>query len=171
MTRDQCDPFLQEPGFMETILVIVAVSAVTVVNGLLKFIIKKISVFERPASLISLQRNVAEKVFLAQFLNTAVSLVVVNAAIPELIEGIPLVSKVLFNGNHRDFDQMWYKDIGGPLMITMLINTMLGHANVPPHEAIRLFTQAICDYVEQAEADAEVDIEVKPNEEKMQWLN
>ena len=52
------------------------------------------------------------------------SLVVVNAAIPELIEGIPLVSKVLFNGNHRDFDQMWYKDIGGPLMITMLINTV-----------------------------------------------
>lgn len=57
------------------------------------------------------------------------------------------------------------------VLFTMLINTMLGHAHVPPHEAIRLFTQAVCDYVEQAEADAEVDIEVKPNEEKMQWLN
>ena len=57
------------------------------------------------------------------------------------------------------------------VLFTMLINTMLGHANVPPHEAIRLFTQAVCDYVEQAEADAEVDIEVKHNEEKMQWLN
>jgi hypothetical protein len=41
---------------------------------------------------------------------------------------------------------------------------------MPPHEAIRLFTQAVCDYVEQAEKD-EVDFEVKPNEEKMQWLN
>ena len=57
------------------------------------------------------------------------------------------------------------------VLFTMLINTMLGHANMPPHEAIRLFTQAVCDYVEQVEADAEVDIEVKPNEEKMQWLN
>ena len=56
------------------------------------------------------------------------------------------------------------------VLFTMLINTMLRHANVPPHEAIRLFTQAVCDYVEQAEED-EVDIEVKPNEEKMQWLN
>lgn len=56
------------------------------------------------------------------------------------------------------------------VLFTMLINTMLRHANVPPHEAIRLFTQAICDYVEQAEED-EVDIEVKLNEEKMQWLN
>ena len=56
------------------------------------------------------------------------------------------------------------------VLFTMLINTMLRHANVPPHEAIRLFTQAVCDYVEQAEED-EVDIEVKLNEEKMQWLN
>ncbi len=56
------------------------------------------------------------------------------------------------------------------VLFTMLINTMLGHANVPPHEAIRLFSQAVCDYAEQAQEN-EVDVEVKPNEEKMQWLN
>jgi len=56
------------------------------------------------------------------------------------------------------------------VLVTMLVNTMLGHTDMPPHEAIRLFTQAICDYVEQAEKD-EVDIEVKLNEEKMQWIN
>jgi hypothetical protein len=56
------------------------------------------------------------------------------------------------------------------VLFTMLINTMLGHTKMPPQEAIRLFAQAVCDYVEQAEED-EVDFEVKPNEEKMQWLN
>jgi hypothetical protein len=56
------------------------------------------------------------------------------------------------------------------VLFTMLINTMLGHTKMPPHEAIRLFTQAVCDYAEQVEED-EVDFEVKPNEEKMQWLN
>jgi hypothetical protein len=55
------------------------------------------------------------------------------------------------------------------VLFTMLINTMLGHTKMPPHEAIRLFTQAVCDYAEQVED--EVDFEVKPNEEKMQWLN
>jgi hypothetical protein len=55
------------------------------------------------------------------------------------------------------------------VLVTMLVNTMLGHTDMPPHEAIRLFTQAICDYVDEAEN--EIDIEVKPNEEKMQWLN
>ena len=57
------------------------------------------------------------------------------------------------------------------VLVTMLVNTMLSHTNMPPHEAIRLFTQAVCDYVEQAEEDEELNIEVKPNEEKMQWLN
>jgi hypothetical protein len=56
------------------------------------------------------------------------------------------------------------------VLFTLLIDTMLDHANVPPHEAIRLFSQAVCDYVERSVED-EVDIEVKPNEEKMQWLN
>jgi glycine cleavage system aminomethyltransferase T len=55
------------------------------------------------------------------------------------------------------------------VLFTMLINTMLGHANVPPQEAIRLFTNAVCDYVDRE--GEEVDVEVKPNEEKMQWLN
>lgn len=55
------------------------------------------------------------------------------------------------------------------VLFTMLINTMLGHANVPPHEAIRLFANAVSDYVDRE--DEEVDVEVKPNEEKMQWLN
>jgi hypothetical protein len=57
------------------------------------------------------------------------------------------------------------------VLLTMLINTMLGHAHIPPHEAIRLFSQAVCDYAEQAQESEELDIEVKPNEEKMQWLN
>jgi len=46
---------------------------------------------------------------------------------------------------------------------------MLSHTNMPPHEAIRLFTEAICTYVDEAEN--EIDVEVKPNEEKIQWLN
>ena len=52
------------------------------------------------------------------------------------------------------------------VLFTMLINTMLGHAKVPPHEAIRLFANAVSDYVEQDEVDDE------PNEEGVtQWLN
>ena len=105
-------------------LVGVAAVAVTIVNSMLKMIIKAISSFERPASFIELQKKVAEKVFVAQFFNTAVSSLVINAALPELVAGIPILSSTVFNGTHRDFDQLWYQQIGGPLMITMLINTV-----------------------------------------------
>ena len=54
------------------------------------------------------------------------------------------------------------------VLFTMLINTMLDHANMPPHEAIRLFSQAVCDFVDRHEEEVN---EVKPNEEKLQWLN
>ena len=122
--REQCDAFLQSPGLFETVLVGVAAVAVTIVNSMLKMIIKAISSFERPASFIELQKKVAEKVFVAQFFNTAVSSLVINAALPELVAGIPILSSTVFNGTHRDFDQSWYQQIGGPLMITMLINTV-----------------------------------------------
>jgi hypothetical protein len=54
------------------------------------------------------------------------------------------------------------------VLFTMLINTMLDHASMPPHEAIRLFSQAVCDFVDRHEEEVN---EVKPNEEKLQWLN
>lgn len=54
------------------------------------------------------------------------------------------------------------------VLFTMLINTMLGHANVPPHEAIRLFANAVSDYVDKND---EADIETQAEKENIQWLN
>ena len=122
--REQCDAFLRAPGLFETGLMLVAVASVTIVNSALKAIIKAVSSFERPASFIELQKKVAEKVFVAQFFNTAVSSLVINAALPELVASFPIVRDVVFAGTHRDFDQLWYRQIGGPLMMTMLINTV-----------------------------------------------
>ena len=34
------------------------------------------------------------------------------------------MSKLILNGTHRDFDFLWYKKIGGPLLFTMCINTV-----------------------------------------------
>lgn len=54
------------------------------------------------------------------------------------------------------------------VLFTMLINTMLGHANVPPHEAIRLFANAVSDYVDKND---EADIQTQAEKENIQWLN
>jgi hypothetical protein len=52
------------------------------------------------------------------------------------------------------------------VLLTMCVHTMLKQGGVPPHEAIRIFTGAICNAYEE---DTEDDIE--PNEGEMQWLN
>ena len=122
--RDQCGDFLEAPTAFENLLLLLAVMAVSIVNSGLKIVIAVISEFERPDSFIELQKNVAEKVFVAQFFNTAVSSLVINAALPELVQGIPFLDGNVFNGIYRDFDQRWYQAIGGPLMITMLVNTV-----------------------------------------------
>ena len=122
--REQCDAFLTEPGSLERGLLFLAVAAVTIVNSGLKMIVQAVSAFERPDSFIELQKNIAEKVFAAQFFNTAVSSLVINAALPELVRGVPLLDGAVFNGVHRDFDQRWYESIGGPLMVTMFVNTV-----------------------------------------------
>ena len=122
--REQCNDFLAAPSALESLLVGVAVGAVAIVNSVLKTVVKSISSYERPASFIEQQRKVAEKVFVAQFFNTAIVSLAINAALPELLRGIPIVSKLILNGTHRDFDFLWYKKIGGPLLFTMCINTV-----------------------------------------------
>lgn len=52
------------------------------------------------------------------------------------------------------------------VLLTMCVHTMLRQGGVPPHEAISIFAQAICN---ASEEDEEEDDE--PNEGEMQWLN
>lgn len=52
------------------------------------------------------------------------------------------------------------------VLLTMCVHTMLRQGGVPPHEAISIFAQAICN---ASEEDEEEDDE--PNEGEIQWLN
>ena len=99
----------------------------SVVNTLLKFFLKFLSPLERPDSFIALQRTIAEKVFIAQFVNTALVMLIINAAIPEIAN---IFANFVFAGDYRDFDTLWYEDIGGPLLLTMMVNAVVPHAEL-----------------------------------------
>jgi hypothetical protein len=51
------------------------------------------------------------------------------------------------------------------VLLTMCVHTMLKQGGVPPHEAIKIFSEAICHAVETEEEEDE------PNEGEIQWLN
>lgn len=53
------------------------------------------------------------------------------------------------------------------VLLTMCVHTMLRQGGVPPHEAISIFAQAVCN---ASEEDAE-EYDDEPNEGEVQWLN
>ena len=53
------------------------------------------------------------------------------------------------------------------VLLTMCVHTMLKQGKVPPHEAISIFAQAVCNASEDEE---EIDDD-ENNEGEMQWLN
>lgn len=73
------------------------------------------------------------KVFLAQFCNTALLMVVINANLNYFFDnstGFSLSSLPILNGKYSDFTPAWYNDVGVALMLTMIINTFSPHVYV-----------------------------------------
>ena len=54
------------------------------------------------------------------------------------------------------------------VLVTMCVDTMLRQGGMPPHEAIKLFAQAVCHAYENDEEEEDED---EPNEGEVQWLN
>ena len=50
------------------------------------------------------------------------------------------------------------------VLLTMCVHTMLRQGGVSPHEAIRIFADAVCFHESNDDED-------EPNEGEMQWLN
>lgn len=70
----------------------------------------------------SLQGNAIKKgVFLTQFFNTAILLLLVNANLSDT----DLLFKEYFNGQYRDFSWNWYNDISASILQTMFLNAFI----------------------------------------------
>jgi len=67
-------------------------------------------------------RSVKIAVFLTQFINTAILLLVYNANLTE--HGFPFFSQIL-KGRFTDFSEDWYKDIGVTIVKALMIAAVL----------------------------------------------
>jgi hypothetical protein len=105
-------------------LTIVASMAVVVVNQLLTAVIKILTVFDAYYSEDEMQLSLAWKSFVAQFFNTAILVVLVNAYIP----GISSASDR--TRLYEDFTSTWYANVGAGLVLTMGIQLVTPHIAV-----------------------------------------
>ncbi|EGZ28616.1 hypothetical protein PHYSODRAFT_471503 [Phytophthora sojae] len=122
------------------ILCIASVLLVVAVNLLLARILNGLVAMEKHHTQSSLVVSRVTKVFLAQFCNTALLMLAINAnanyfssspTVPETsisTGGFSLGSLQVLNGEYSDFSADWYNDVGVALMLTMIINSFSTHA-------------------------------------------
>ncbi|EQC39055.1 hypothetical protein SDRG_03263 [Saprolegnia diclina VS20] len=103
----------------KTSLLIAAALTVIVVNVGLQGIFYAFASFERHSSESHKAAAVVLKLFFAQWINTAVIVLIVNAS----LGNVPLVSTLL-SGQYMDFERDWYTSVGAGLTMTMLVNAL-----------------------------------------------
>eukprot|EP00743_Colponemidia_sp_Colp-15_P005010 GILK01005396.1.p1 GENE.GILK01005396.1~~GILK01005396.1.p1 ORF type:complete len:784 (+),score=111.46 GILK01005396.1:81-2432(+) len=104
-------------------LTVISAVGVVVINAILKYILRKLASYERHASKTSQIRQVTLKVFFAQFLNTALIVLLVNSN----LRGKVSVPSDLLVGVHDDMDVQWYATVGSSILVTMFVNVFSPH--------------------------------------------
>lgn len=102
--------------------IVLAAAIVVIVNFLLDNILRMFAVFERHTSESARTITVAVRMFGAQFLNTALIVIVVNASLG--LNDVPVAGELL-NGKYKDFERGWYPTVGMGITTTMLLNAFL----------------------------------------------
>uniref|UniRef100_K3X976 CSC1/OSCA1-like cytosolic domain-containing protein n=1 Tax=Globisporangium ultimum (strain ATCC 200006 / CBS 805.95 / DAOM BR144) TaxID=431595 RepID=K3X976_GLOUD len=120
--RGYIKDFLTKNGF-----VMMAAAVVIIVNTLLEVMLRGFASFERHDSESSKASGIAVKLFLAQFLNTAIVVLLVNASLG--LKGVPVL-KELLKGSYVDFERNWYPTVGMGITTTMIINAFLPQAEL-----------------------------------------
>jgi hypothetical protein len=126
---DPCSDWVNGQAWLMLITGLASV-VVIVVNFALRGLLIKLAEHEKPQSVSQLQNAIVSKVFVAQFANTALVVLLVNATI--------------FGGVFNDFSNDWYQKVGVAILLTMLINVVSPHCVSVARVFIRTLLRCCC---------------------------
>ena len=100
-----------------------------IINALLSALLTAFTKFERHMTLSLETSAIASKVFIAQLLNSAIIVVLINANLPFVRNsGLSFIESLgLFSGDFASFDGMWYSVVGSTIMFTQFLETFVPH--------------------------------------------
>jgi hypothetical protein len=99
---------------------------VVAVNTLLTSVMQKLGRMERLDSVSEEAMSVSTKIFFAQFVNTALIVLVVQAKMPEG-QSPPLPGAGILEGEYEEFTSSWYTVVGVAVSLNMLFNIFVPH--------------------------------------------
>jgi len=103
--------YLQSRG-----MVVFAGIALVAVNSILERLMTGLNAFQKHQSRSDARFSLLIKIFLAQFVNTALVVVLVNSTLP------------FFGGDFSDFTLEWHVQVGAQMMTTLFMNMLGSHA-------------------------------------------
>lgn len=113
-------------SFIEYNSVFIVISIlVPILGSILILLMKWLSYFEKNKTMTSQLTSSMWKMFLLQFINTGLVIVLVNIYIGPVKswwKDFPM-----FTGSYEDFDPSWYSDVGTTINFTMFINVFVPH--------------------------------------------
>ncbi len=99
-------------------------TGISLLNSVIVGVLVSLSSFQRFLNKTEEKASSIVKMFLVQFINTGVVILLVNAQISEL--SLPEQFPV-FAGRFSDFTVEWYKNVGATISLTMFINIFTPH--------------------------------------------
>jgi len=98
------------------------------VNLILKTLIIKLITSIRHDTESQKLASITNGVFFAQFFNTGILLLLVNAIMTE--HDPKFVTQFISTGNYYDYMPIWYKDVGSKIVKTMIINSIMPYVTL-----------------------------------------
>ncbi|KAH9129907.1 hypothetical protein AeMF1_000070 [Aphanomyces euteiches] len=114
-------------------LMVASVWIVVIINACLTPILRLLVLKQKSHTRSGVVVATVYKIFIAQFFNTALIVLLLNANMDDVMSdgaGATIAGFKLFSGKYSDFSVNWYNDIGISLMLTMIINMVSPHADV-----------------------------------------
>jgi hypothetical protein len=101
--------------------------AIVIVNQILKLLMKKIVEFEKHRNITEVTVGMMTKLFISQWINTALVVLFVNAYFFDFVDKIPVIGpinksfgSVLGGGSHADLDSRWFQVVGVSIIFTVI---------------------------------------------------
>ena len=116
-----CGDWLNE-FIINTLITWGMVMVISFVNVALKTAMRIISAYEKRHDKTDVVKSNTLKMFIVQFINTGIIILIVNAQISGTPGWLPV-----FNGEYDDFTTAWYKQIGVSIILTMMIGIISPH--------------------------------------------
>jgi hypothetical protein len=129
----QCRPFFTAFALSQTLAQLPGI-VVTFINILMNWLLHSFTGFERPLSDTGRLHTLAVKTFAAQFLNTAVVILVVKVHMP--IKRAPSWVRVALTGDKSMLGMDWYQEVGGSIVTALTTGIIMEMVGAWPGAAV-----------------------------------